>query len=84
MPIAIIPLLLKVLPTILSLIDKGLSLAHDQQMIGLGEAKVMNETAARISDTLAKAKAASETADAAQAMHPDDDGGFDQSFQRKD
>jgi hypothetical protein len=83
MPV-LLPLIIKLIPTILSIVDKLLAAAHDQQMISLGQAKAMNESAQKMSVTLAKAKAAAEGAAAAHAAHPDDDSAFDPEFQQKD
>jgi len=84
MPVAIIGLVIKLLPTILSIIEKVIAAAHDRRMIQAGQAEAINEANQRLSVTLAKARVAMREAEAAQATHPDDDAGFDQSFKRKD
>jgi hypothetical protein len=83
MPV-LLPLILKAIPTVLAIIEKLLAAAHDQQMISLGQAQAMDSATQKMSVTLAKARTAGAGADAAQAQHPNDDAGFDQSFMRKD
>jgi predicted Zn-dependent protease len=76
-------LFLKLLPTILSLLNKGLSMAHDRQMISSGRAQATAEQLGELSRTVARARTAEAEADAAHAKDQTD-GAFDQDFFSKD
>ncbi|MCC3246645.1 hypothetical protein LG047_15190 [Methylocystis sp. WRRC1] len=80
---AILAFVMKVLPTVLDLINRVVAYAHDNKMINLGEAKAIAAGVERLNETLAKAKAAADEAEAAHASDATDDA-FDRDFERKD
>jgi hypothetical protein len=78
-----LPVIIKAIPYVLRIVSAIMQRAHDDKMIGLGEAKAMEKTAAAINAIVAEAKAAAEEAERRHASDPTDDA-FDRSFERKD
>lgn len=76
-------LFLKLLPTILSLLNKGLAMAHDRQMLNAGRAQATADQLRSMSRTVAMARA---TMAAAAESHAKDatDGAFDPEFFKED
>lgn len=74
---------LKILPTVLSIINRLLSYARDKRMLKAGRTEAIAEQLDRISATVSKARAAEAEADAAHAADQTDDA-FDPDFFRKD
>lgn len=75
---AFLTFVLKVAPTILSIIEKILSAAHDQQMIKQGELQSLADASSRLNAIIAKAAAATqaqaqkEAGDSTDAAFPKD------------
>ena len=74
---------LKILPTVLSIINRLLSYARDRRMLKAGKTEAIAEQLDRLSATVSQAKATEAAAEAAHAADPTD-GAFDQDFFRKD
>jgi CRISPR/Cas system-associated protein Csm6 len=84
MPLALIPLILKLAPVILGLIRDAVNLAHDNKLLAAGQAEAIAEGARQVEAQVEIARQAEAEAAKKQAQHPNDDGGFDPDFQRKD
>lgn len=80
---AILAFVMKVLPQVLSLINRVVAYAHDNKMIAAGEAKAIAAQLSELSATVAKARAIEDEAEAAHAADKTDSA-FDQDFMRKD
>ena len=78
-----ISFILKVLPTILSLINRLLAYARDQRMLKAGRTEAIAEQLDRLSATVSQARATEAAAEAAHATDPTD-GAFDPDFWRED
>lgn len=74
-------LILKLVPTILSIINKLVAAAHDQQMIDAGKAEELATEHQKLGETLAKVHAAAQEATTAHQTVKDDSA-FDQEFKR--
>ena len=74
---------LKVIPTILSLINRLLAYARDRRMLKAGRTEAIAEQLGRLSATVSQARATEAAAEAAHATDPTD-GAFDPDFWRED
>jgi hypothetical protein len=81
---SIIPGLLAALPDVISLIRSIMGHVEAAQERGVGRQEAIAEALTIASEELKLATQAVYDADSAHATHPNDDGGFDGEFQRKD
>lgn len=84
MPLALVPLLLRLAPVILGLIRDAVNLAHDNKLLAAGQAEAIAEGARQVEAQAEIARQAEADAAKRQGQHPTDDGGFDPTFKRKD
>ncbi len=75
---------LKVLPLVLQLIQMFKSSAYAKEQRGIGRDQAVKESLEEGAAIIAKARAIEAEAEKRHAEHPNDDGGFDPEFQRKD
>lgn len=78
---AIIAIVLKLLPQVLSLINRLVAFAHDRKMIEAGRLQAIAEQTTALNRTISLACAAEQEAAEAHAKDPTD-GAFDQTFRR--
>jgi hypothetical protein len=81
--LSIAALLVKLAPTILSIIEKSIAALHDRQMIDAGKAQAIAAQSAKLSETIAKAGAGAREAAARAAADPTDIA-FDSDFKRSE
>jgi hypothetical protein len=81
--LALVPVLLKLLPTLIGMIESIIQSAHDRKLIEAGQAEAI---AAALSKAQAQVALARQAEAAAEARHSKDasDGAFDPQFRRKD
>jgi len=79
----VLSFVLKILPTILSLINRLLAYARDRRMLKAGRSEAIAEQLDRLSATVSQARATEAAAEAAHATNQTDDA-FDREFERKD
>jgi hypothetical protein len=75
--------LLKALPEVIALWNRIAIMADAATQRGLGRDQAVKEALQAATVDLEAANAARAEAEAAHNAHPNDDGGFDQEFQRK-
>ena len=76
--------ILQALPKLIALIQFFAGMVRDAEQRGLGRAEAIAEAADTVQRDVATAREAEHKAKADHAAHPNDDGGFDTEFQRKD
>lgn len=76
--------ILKALPKIFELFLTISQMVRDKEQRGLGRKEAIAEALATAQEDIAYGNAVAEEARRQHNLHPDDDGGFDKDFERKD
>lgn len=82
--LSIIGVLIKVLPTILSLIQSVIDHMRIAEAKGVGRQEAIDEALTIQTEELKLATRSMYEGEASHNAHPDDDSGFDQDFKRND
>jgi hypothetical protein len=81
--LALLPLALKLLPTLIGMVESILQSAHDNKLLAAGQAEAIAAALTKAQAQVALARQAETEAEARQAKDPTDSA-FDSGFQRKD
>jgi hypothetical protein len=81
--LALLPLALKLLPTLIGLIESIVQSAHDNRLLAAGQAEAIAAALMKAQAQVALARQAEAAAEARHAKDPTDSA-FDSDFRRKD
>jgi hypothetical protein len=81
--LALLPLALKLLPTLIGMIESVVQSAHDNKLLETGQAEAIAAALTKAQAQVAQAREAEAEAEARHAKDPTDSA-FDSGFQRKD